>query len=51
MGSRVGNIIAPEQYGSCKLMRVIVHVLNKRLVTSILQQKRIPSGICSCDLK
>ena len=43
--AETAKVLAKEQYGSRK------HALNKRLVIDLARQKRVPTGICSCDLK
>jgi hypothetical protein len=45
------NIIPPDQAGSGKKMRAILHALYKAVTVDLPRQRRLPMGLCSNDAK
>jgi hypothetical protein len=45
------NLIPPDQAGSRKNMRAILHALNKVLTVDLSYQRRLPMALCSNDAK
>jgi hypothetical protein len=45
------NVLAPEQFGSCKNHQSIIAALNKRLNMDVLRQQRQAGALCSNDVK